>query len=165
MTRISRIPGTRFDGFLRGLWLSLLALGVTGTSAADNPPVIGPAGTVHATLADWAKFIRLHLAGHHGDVTVGKLTLKRETFALLHRAYDGPGQPYAFGWLCAERPWAGGDGAALWHNGSNSMWYSLTWLGLEHGIAALVTTNRFSPEAAAVTDQATAALIEAFGQR
>ncbi|MEO0326066.1 MAG: serine hydrolase domain-containing protein [Myxococcota bacterium] len=30
--------------------------------AADNPPALGPAGTVHCSLADWAKFIALHAA-------------------------------------------------------------------------------------------------------
>jgi len=30
---------------------------------ADNPPIVGPAGTVHATLGDWAKYVQLHLKG------------------------------------------------------------------------------------------------------
>ena len=33
---------------------------------ADNPPAIGPAGTVHASLADWAKYAALHLRGAQG---------------------------------------------------------------------------------------------------
>ncbi|MBK7874982.1 MAG: beta-lactamase family protein [Planctomycetes bacterium] len=28
---------------------------------ADNPPAIGPAGTVHMSIADWAKFVALHV--------------------------------------------------------------------------------------------------------
>ena len=128
--------------------------------AADNPLVIGPAGTVHASLADWAKFVRLHLRGAHEDVRIGELTLTKDDFELLHTAYEAPGQPYAFGWLCAERPWAGGDGAALWHNGSNTMWYCVAWLGLENGVAALVTTNRFSPGVARAVDGVAARLLE-----
>jgi D-alanyl-D-alanine carboxypeptidase len=126
---------------------------------ADNPPAIGPAGTVHASLEDWARYVRLHLAGAHGDVTVGEITLTQDDLALLHAAYEAPGQPYAFGWLVMERPWAGGDGRALYHNGSNSMWYCVAWLGLENGVAALVTTNRFDPRANAAVDQVASLLL------
>src|SRR6185436_1512497 len=95
---------------------------------ADNPPVIGPAGTVHASLADWAKYVRLHLQGFRGDVKVGALTLTKDAFAILHRPYDGPEPRYALGWGVEKRDWAGGDGTAIWHNGSNTMWYCVTWL-------------------------------------
>jgi CubicO group peptidase (beta-lactamase class C family) len=30
---------------------------------ADNPPALGPAGTVHMSLPDWAKFVAVHLRG------------------------------------------------------------------------------------------------------
>jgi CubicO group peptidase (beta-lactamase class C family) len=119
---------------------------------ADNPAVLGPAGTVHATLADWAKFVALHLEGSHGDVRVGEVVMTSDTFDLLHRPYDGPGTPYGFGWVVAERPWAGGDGATLWHNGSNTLWYCVTWLGLENRVAALVATNQGSARAARALD-------------
>ena len=33
---------------------------------ADNPAVIGPAGTVHCSIVDWGKFITAHLRGERG---------------------------------------------------------------------------------------------------
>jgi len=131
---------------------------------ADNPPAIGPAGTVHASLEDWGRFIRLHLAGARGDVRVGDITLKQATFTRLHTALDGPGQRYAFGWVVEQRPWAGGDGRALWHNGSNTLWYCVTWLGLDNGVAVLVTTNR-AASASGPVDRAAQLLIEDWQQR
>ena len=49
---------------------------------ADNVPVIGPAGTLHCTLADWGKFAALHGRGARGDAG---LLLRPETFQQLHR--------------------------------------------------------------------------------
>lgn len=132
---------------------------------ADNPAALGPAGTVHASLGDWAKYVQLHLRGFRGDVKLGELTLSQDTFALLHTPYDGPGQGYGFGWVFEQRPWAGGDGSALWHNGSNTMWYCVTWLGPGNGVAALVTTNTAAPVAQAATDQTATLLIQEFQRR
>jgi D-alanyl-D-alanine carboxypeptidase len=133
--------------------------------AADNPPAIGPAGTIHASLADWGAFVRLHLAGERGDVRVGDLTLTRETFRRLHIPYDGPGQPYGFGWVMDERDWAGGDGSVLWHNGSNGYWFCITWLGLGKGVAALVVTNRFPQGVTAAADRAVQVVLGEFERR
>jgi CubicO group peptidase (beta-lactamase class C family) len=127
---------------------------------ADNPPMLGPAGTVHASLADWAKYVQLHLRGSRGDVKVGEITLTKDAFALLHRPYDGPEPKYALGWVVERRDWAGGDGTALWHNGSNTMWYCVSWLGPANGVAALVTTNQASPKAQGATDKVAALLIQ-----
>jgi CubicO group peptidase (beta-lactamase class C family) len=132
---------------------------------ADNPAALGPAGTVHASLADWAKYVQLHLKGCREDVKVGEITLSKETFARLHAPFDGPGQKYAFGWVVERRDWAGGDGTALWHNGSNTMWYCVTWLGLANGVGALVTTNRLTPQAQKATDQVATLVIEEFQRR
>src|SRR5262245_30717006 len=129
---------------------------------ADNPPVIGPAGTVHASLADWAKYIQLHLKGFRGDVKVGDITLTKEAFAILHRPYDGPDPRYALGWVLEKRDWAGGDGTALWHNGSNTLWYCVTWLGPGNGVAALVTTNQATAKAKGATDKVAALLLQEF---
>ena len=36
------------------------------TAQSDNPPGLGPAGTVHCTLASWGQFVALHLRGARG---------------------------------------------------------------------------------------------------
>jgi CubicO group peptidase (beta-lactamase class C family) len=137
---------------------------------ADNPPVIGPAGSVYASLADWAKFVRLHLQGARGDVKVGELTLTRDAFTRLHtpyRATDGAGsddQRYGYGWGFEKRDWAGGDGTALTHNGSNTMWYCSTWLGPANGVAVVVTCNQANAAAKGAVDQVAKLLLEEHGR-
>jgi CubicO group peptidase (beta-lactamase class C family) len=132
---------------------------------ADNPAALGPAGTVHAALADWAKFAQLHLAGALGDVQVGQLTLRRADFERLHSPLAGPGQPYGYGWVVRERPWAGGDGKALWHNGSNTMWFCEAWLGLANGVGILVTTNAPPDKASAAADRAAECVVREHERR
>jgi CubicO group peptidase (beta-lactamase class C family) len=56
---------------------------VTPGPFADNPPSIGPAGTVHASLDDWATFIMEHLRGAQGK---NGLLLKADTYRRLHTA-------------------------------------------------------------------------------
>ena len=131
---------------------------------ADNPPALGPAGTVHATLADWAKFAQLHLKGAVGDVQVGKLTLHKATFERLQRApYTDPAG--GLGWVRESREWAGGDGTMLWHNGSNTMWYCLVRLAPARGFATLVTTNRYGPAARNAAEKASDLVLAEFERR
>ena len=104
--------------------------------AADNPPALGPAGTVHCDLESWARFVALHLRGATGDTEV----LSRETFERLHTPpADAPGNSYAYGWIATTRDWAGGT--ALTHSGSNGLWHATAWLAPRHGRAYLAITN------------------------
>jgi CubicO group peptidase (beta-lactamase class C family) len=132
---------------------------------ADNPPMLGPAGTVHASLGDWARFAQLHLAGRRDDVKVGDITLSKATFELLHRPYDGPEPKYALGWGVEHHDWAGGDGSVLLHNGSNALWYSVIWLGQSSGVAVLVTANQASAKAKGATNDVARLLIQEFERR
>lgn len=100
----------------------------------DNRPVLGPAGTVHMSLGDWAKFIAEHLAGRKGQ---GKL-LKAATYEHLHTAVR-EGNPYAYGWLDLERSWGG---RVLTHGGSNTMNKSVAWLAPEKDFAVIACTNQ-----------------------
>ena len=68
----------------------------------DNAPAMGPAGTVHCSVPDWAKFAALHLGGEPGKAKL----LKPATFRALHT--PPPGWDYAGGWIVVERSWAGG---------------------------------------------------------
>ena len=116
----------------------------------DNPPVMGPAGTVHCTMADWAKFAELHLRGGRGEATP---ILKPETFATLQT--PAKGEDYAMGWIATKRGWAGG--AALTHTGSNTMWMATIWLAPAKGVGYLAATNRGN--AAAPLDAAITTMI------
>lgn len=117
----------------------------------DNPPVLGPAGRVHGSLADWARFVRDQLEGARGR---GKL-LETATYHTLHTAVDGGDQ--GLGWLVTERSWAGGK--ALHHTGSNTMNYANVWIAPEKGFAILVVCNQGGETAFRATDETVAALI------
>jgi len=117
----------------------------------DNPPCMGPAATVHCTMADWAKFAILHLKGERD----GSKILRRETLRDLHTPPRG--QEYAGGWFVVNRPWAGGR--ALMHSGSNTYWYVTVWLAPVRDFGMLVATNQGGDAAEKACDQAVGALL------
>jgi CubicO group peptidase (beta-lactamase class C family) len=121
---------------------------------ADNPPVIGPAGTVHCSVVDWGKFITAHLRGEQGEPGI----LKPETFKRLHTPPFGG--DYGFGWLVADRSWAGGR--AFNHAGSNTQNFAIVWMAPAKDFAVLVMTNQAGGETFNACDATAAALIQHF---
>ncbi len=121
---------------------------------SDNPPAIGPAGTVHASIGDWGKFISLHLRGTRADTPL----LPRDQFQKLHTAPEGAEPPYALGWIVTRRQW-GGNGDVLTHAGSNTMWYCVAWLAPARGFAVLVACNQGGENASRACDESASALI------
>jgi len=113
---------------------------------ADNPAVLGPAGTVHVSVNDWLKFAALHCRGARGEEG---LLLKPETFARMHaRPRDAAGNEvgdYAMGWGLTAREWARGDegtpGLVLTHGGSNTMWNAVAWIAPERNAAFVAANN------------------------
>jgi CubicO group peptidase (beta-lactamase class C family) len=133
-------------------------LNVLGTTPVqfDNPPALSPAGRVHCSLDDLARFVMFHLQ----PATNG--LLKPETLARLHALpsgikASGPDDNYACGWVVYQRPWA--DGTALMHNGSNTMWYLVMWLAPEKDFAVIAATNIAGKGAEKACDDATTAMI------
>ncbi len=120
-------------------------------SQTDNAPALGPAGTVHVSFHDWAKFGSLHLRGAQGKAKL----LKASTFRTLHTPPGG--SDYAGGWFVASRPWAGGR--ALMHSGSNTTWYCTIWLAPLRDFGVLVATNMGGDAASKACDEAISALI------
>jgi CubicO group peptidase (beta-lactamase class C family) len=119
---------------------------------ADNPPAIGPAATVHASLRDWARFVGVHLAGARGEGSY----LAPETFRKLHTAPVG--QDYALDWGLSRYNWAAGR--VLSHRGSNTMWMALVRIAPERGFAVLATTNQAGPRGSEAVDDAARAMIQ-----
>jgi len=115
---------------------------------ADNVSALGPAGTVHASLADWARFINLHLLGARGEE---QDYLSAESFAKLHQVV-GEGD-YALGWARASRGWAG-DTPVLMHNGSNTMWFAVVWAAPDKNMALIAACNAAGKAGSSATDQA-----------
>jgi CubicO group peptidase (beta-lactamase class C family) len=118
---------------------------------ADNPAAIGPAGTVHSSLPDWAKFASLHLLGEER----GGLGLAKEDFRRLHEPPGG--SEYAMGWAVTERDWAGGR--VLTHAGSNTMWFAVVWLAPKKGFGVLAACNQGGEKAQRACDEASGALV------
>ena len=121
---------------------------------ADNPPAIGPAGTVHASVADLVSYYQAHLRGAMGVPSL----FSPDAFQVLHQ--PAPGSAYACGWGVTERAWAGGT--AYQHSGSNNLWYADVWLAPSKGFGILVVTNAGGPRAEAATDDAASMLITRF---
>jgi CubicO group peptidase (beta-lactamase class C family) len=118
---------------------------------ADNPAVMGPAGTVHCSLEDWGRFVAMQLAGARGESAF----LGEDSFHKLQTPSGEEG--HALGWMVAERPWAGGP--ALGHAGSNTMWYSVVWMAPAKDFAVLAVSNQGGDGAVKACDEAAWALI------
>jgi CubicO group peptidase (beta-lactamase class C family) len=126
---------------------------------ADNPPAVAPAGTMHMTLPDWARFASLHLRAARGALC-GSDIISSDAATAMHTPPAKPEPEYAMGWGIASRPWA--KGRVLTHAGSNTMWYAVVWLAPERDIAILAATNQGGPKGERATDQAVAALLAEF---
>ena len=107
---------------------------------ADNSPLIAPAGTVHMTIGDLARYGAIHLDGEYGDDPV---LLSQPSWQRLHAPFL---DDYARGWVRQERDWAGGS--LIWHNGSNSYWYALLMLLPARNMTLAFVTNDGDIEAA-----------------
>jgi CubicO group peptidase (beta-lactamase class C family) len=119
--------------------------------AVDNPPVMGPAGRVHCSIQDWAKFVQDQLRGARGESAL----LTPKSYETLQTPPFGG--DYALGWIVAERSWAGGK--ALNHGGDNTMNFANVWVAPRRNFAILVCVNQGGDTAFRATDEAVAALI------
>lgn len=129
-------PGTK--GKIDQPWGHAHKLFITVPTQADNPPAIAPAGRVHCSLDDLARYAMFHLQEYETNGL-----LKPETLARLHnpdsKNISSPLKNYACGWVVLKRGWAGGR--VLWHNGSNTMWYIVMWLAPEKNFCVIAATN------------------------
>ncbi len=117
---------------------------------SDNPPELGPAGTAHASVGDWARFLATVVCGGSCKVPLLKpATWKR----LLTPQFGGE---YAGGWIVTERSWGG---RVLTHAGSNTMNYCVAWLSPERKLGVGIMTNIGGDTAARACDEAAAMLI------
>jgi len=107
---------------------------------ADNPVGMGPAGIVHCSIEDWAKFAAANLPSARTKL------VKPETLEKLHTPAPGGKPKYAMGWMIADgHPWAGGP--ALTHAGSNTMWMAVAWIAPRKDFAVLVACNQANDKA------------------
>lgn len=94
---------------------------------------IGPAGRIHCSIADWAKFISLQLTEENSILDK----------KYLNKLIEPVGSHfYAAGWGVAEHSWA--EGITLNHDGSNEIWYAAVLVTPKLDRAFVVATNSCS---------------------
>lgn len=118
----------------------------------DNPPVMGPAGRVHCSIQDWARFIQDQLRGARGEPAL----LKPGSYQTLQTPPFGG--DYALGWIVVQRDWAGGK--ALNHGGDNTMNFANVWVAPQRDFAILVCVNQSGDTAFEATDEAVGELTD-----
>jgi CubicO group peptidase (beta-lactamase class C family) len=108
------------------------------TPSADNPPIYNPAGRLHLSIADWARYARWVLAAEAGHQTL----LRPETARALTTGVvsTGGGGYYAFGWGVWNSSWA--SGKTLTHSGSNLLNYADAALAPNRRFGVIVATNQ-----------------------
>ncbi len=108
---------------------------------ADNSSIMNPANAVNMSLRGWAKFVDAHLKGETGENSL----LRADSFKRLHLQTL---ENYAYGWVIERESKLAPDDRMLWHNGSNTMWYTLALLWPERDTAFLFASNDGDIEAA-----------------
>jgi CubicO group peptidase (beta-lactamase class C family) len=150
-------PG-RVDQPWQHVWTPRSVTPIEPGPESDNPLLIGPAGTVHCSLADWAAFVQLHLDGENGKSKF----LSPAAFKRLHEPSGGE-DGYALGWFVVEREWGGPNGKApvFYHPGTNTRNWAVAWLAPERNLAVLVTANAGGNDLYPAIDEAAGALVGA----
>jgi len=118
----------------------------------DNPPVMGPAGRVHCSIQDWARFVQDQLSGARGETAM----LKPESYQKLQTPPFGG--DYALGWIVVQRSWGGGT--VLNHGGDNTMNFANVWVAPKKNFAILVCLNQSGDTAFQASDEAVGAMIK-----
>jgi len=99
---------------------------------SDNPPLLGPAGRAHMTLADYAAFVRAMIGG------APEGWLKPERLGVLTTPLPGDG--YSMGWIARPEAWAG-DTITIAHEGSNTLWHAIVVASPGKGLGFMVLSN------------------------
>jgi len=120
--------------------------------AGDNPVAIAPAGGVHCSVEDLAKYAQFHLG------ILGQDILTEDSQSMLYRVSSR--HNYAMGWVVEERSWA--HGKALTHAGSNTMFYTVLWIAPERDFAAMAMCNAGHKDAPGVCDRVIGHLIQSY---
>ena len=120
---------------------------------ADSQQAIGPAGTIHTTMSDYALFMFAHLEGELGIPGL----VSADTFQFLHQPVGG--HDYALGWRVDDtHAWA--QGPLLFHLGTNLRWVANAGLvpGLNTGV--LIVSNSGNQAALDASDEMASLLLE-----
>ncbi|MEM6674743.1 MAG: serine hydrolase domain-containing protein [Planctomycetota bacterium] len=145
------IPGE--EGSLDQPWGHVVeASGRARPVQIDNDRALGPAGTVHLSIEDWARFA-LEFTDDAADERGFLSDEARET--LVERGVED----YACGWTMIDRAWA--DGTAMTHSGSNTTWFATAWVAPRKNLVFLVAANAAGYSVPETVDLAVGGLLRA----
>ena len=119
---------------------------------ADNPPAIGPAGTLHCPMVDWGRCPQAHLIAANGDTTF----LSTDSATRLQTS-NGTEFTAGMGWVEGQ-PWANGPALAM--SGSNTMWFATMWIAPGIDRAYVTATNAGNINATLATNDAVLLALE-----
>ncbi len=113
----------------------------------DNPPIIGPAGTAHMSILDFARWASWNAGqGKRGPRLVTPKTLKKlqtPVASMPPRPDAAPGTPsqgrYALGWGELRVDWA--PYPLIYHGGSNGMNLAHIWIDPQRDLAMVLAAN------------------------
>ena len=110
----------------------------------DNAAALGPAGTVHLSIADWIRFADVFFQYSPRDVWITKET---------HLKFMTPASPngYAMGWGATLR---NDDIIELRHSGSNTMWYATIVVDRKNDLTVVAVTNGYRDGVEVVIEKA-----------
>ena len=112
---------------------------------------LDPAGDIHMSIGDLARYALAHLRGLRGEDDLLEAATVRE----LHTGSPVEGQQYAGGWVLDSTE----DGLPLhWHNGSGGTFFAMVRMVPERNWAVAVMMNSGTPSD--VIDEVCAALYE-----
>ncbi|HZA65408.1 MAG TPA: serine hydrolase domain-containing protein [Geminicoccaceae bacterium] len=140
-------------------------------AAADAPAMIGPAGTVHMSVLDFARWAAWNAGkGKREPALVEPATLARLHQAHVrtpHRKHPPVGTPqdgeYGLGWGIVKFDWA--DRSLLTHNGSNGMNLAKVLIDPDDDLGIVVMTNFPEDKAEAATAEILQHLYEEYGPK
>jgi CubicO group peptidase (beta-lactamase class C family) len=147
--------------------------GVLHSTDTDNLKLLGPAGTVHASLNDWAKFIACHLQEGRDLRPFGYVSVNNSTnssyllspfmWQSIHTAYSFPSFsiPISEYSLSGMLSYGSNLGLTLEHDGSNTLWYAVVraYPRLAQPVAFLIATNVLDANA---VSEASIAIVKAY---
>jgi CubicO group peptidase (beta-lactamase class C family) len=127
----------------------------------DNAPALGPAGTVHCSIEDWAKFLAWHLQPDQHPKLASAAAI--EKLHVFNPADQGKIQSYCGGWIVTEKnSW---NSKLLAHSGSNTAWMATVHLIPEQDVGFVVVTNYGAPVTRQATQEAMAGLTDIYNER
>jgi len=110
--------------------------------SSDFPPAMNPAGGIHLSMHDWARFARLFFENNAADDIVSsqgivRLTTPLSTLKDIRTSFRP--SPYSLGWIVLAPETNNGE--VLVHAGSNMNFFASIRIDRQRNLAIMIATN------------------------